>query len=110
MLIISPNSLLLGLYLRKKSSPELCGWAPLLGSVSRHCPPLVLCGWALFCVQALSQKRAGRTHWAFLNSVAGLRGWALCPGGSVSRRPCPLVPLNLEAGDLKSNVERLERP
>ena len=27
-----------------------------LGSVSKPCPPLVLCGWALFCVQALSSS------------------------------------------------------
>ena len=74
--VFSPNSLLLGFYLTKKSWPHslaaplnsvagLCGWVPWLGSVSRPCPPLVLCGWALFCVQALSLV---------------LCGWALCPG------------------------------
>ena len=45
----SPNSLLLGFYLRKKElatltgrTPELCGWALRPGSVSGPCPPLVL--------------------------------------------------------------------
>ena len=42
--------------------PELCqlsGWALWLGSVSRPCPPLAMNS---------------------VNSVAGLCGWALCPG------------------------------
>ena len=53
-------------YPRLGRAPELCqlcGWALRLGS--RPCPPLVLLLAApLNCV----------------NSVAGLRGWALCPG------------------------------
>ena len=92
---ISPTSLLLGLYNRKKElatltgrAPELCGWAlfcvqalssscpPWLGSVSRPCPPLVLCGWALSssCLPLVLVLAAP------LNSVAGLCGPALCPG------------------------------
>ena len=84
--VFSPNSLLLGFYLTKKSWPHslaaplnsvagLCGWVPWLGSKSRPCPPLVLCGWALFCVQALSSLV--------------LCGWALCPGLVLLLSLCP---------------------
>ena len=108
-------------------APELCGWAlcpglvlpcpPLwLGSVSRPCPPLVLV--ARLCVQPLSSSCplwlctcpllcpglvllfssvAGPCPPLGRNSLAGLCGWALCPGlvllcplwlGSMAG-PCP---------------------
>ena len=92
----SPNSLLLGFYLRKKRAghtpwprPELCGWALCPGlvlllssmaglcSVSRPCPLLVLCGWALWLG---SVSRPCPPLVLLLSSVAGLCGWALCPG------------------------------
>ena len=46
----SPNSLLLGFYVRKRKelatftgrAPELCGWAVWLGFVAGPCPSLVL--------------------------------------------------------------------
>ena len=57
--------------------------------MSRHCPPLVLCGWGLFCVQALIVL--------LLSFVAGLCVQALVAGLSSScplwlgfvSRPCP---------------------
>ena len=66
--------------------------------MSRPCPPLVLCGWALFCVRAfglvlllscgralpcpLSLSRALNSvsvAWALCPGLV-LCGWALCPG------------------------------
>ena len=83
-------------------APELCGWAPWLGSVAGPCPPLVLllstlwlgsvagpcsplgrgpelyqlCGWALW-LWALSSScpPLGRAP-----ELCQLCGWALCPG------------------------------
>ena len=60
-------------------APELCGWAPWLGSVAG------LCGWALSssCPPPVNSV-AGLCGWALssscpppVNSVAGLCGWAL---------------------------------
>ena len=64
----SPNSLLLGFYLRKIElatltgrAPELCGWALWPGSVSGSCPCLgrapELCGPAFVLLLSLSWPR-----------------------------------------------------
>ena len=58
--LFSPNSLLLGFYLRKIELATLTGRAP------------ELCGWAL----SSSWPRPLNS----VNSVAGLCSWALCPG------------------------------
>ena len=93
-------------------------WAPWLGSVSRPCPPLVLCGWALCPRPSLCPGLVPLvlccSGLVWLGSVAGLCalvlllnselccpplgcapelcGWALCPGlvpGLSVSRPCP---------------------
>ena len=103
----SPNSLRLGVYLRKKElatltgrAPELCGWALCPGLV---CPPLVLCGWAL-CpgLVLLLSSVAGLSCWALSSSCSYLGRAPELPG-SVSGSCPPLVlvlaaPLNSVAG------------
>ena len=71
--LYSPNSLLLGFYLRKKElatltgrAPELCGWALCPGLVLLLSFVAGLCGWAL------------SSSCPCLGSTPEL--WALCPG------------------------------
>ena len=76
----SPNSL--------NSVAELCGWALWLGSMSRPCPPVVLCGWALFCVQPLSSSCP---LWALCPGLVFIFCWALssfCPLGRAPEELC----------------------
>ena len=77
-------------------APELCGWAPWLGSVSASCPPLgrapelcQLCGWALWLGLVLLLAAPLDS----VNSVAGLCGWALsssCPPRGRAPELCQL--------------------
>ena len=85
-------------------APELCGWAPWLGSaaglcgwaLSSSCPPLgrapelcQLCGWALWLGLVLLLAAPLDS----VNSVAGLCGWALsssCPPRGCAPELCQL--------------------
>ena len=66
LVLAAPLNSFWALRLSRPSPPELCqlcGWAVWLGSVSRPCPPL-----------------SSSAPLNSVNSVAGLCGWALCPG------------------------------
>ena len=77
-------------------APELCAWAPWLGSVAGPCPPLghapelcQLCGWALWLGLVLLLAAPLDS----VNSVAGLCGWALsssCPPRGRAPELCQL--------------------
>ena len=87
----SPNSLLLGFYLRKIElatltgrAPELCGWALCPGSVSGPSPPLVL----VLAAPLNSVARLLSSSCPCLGRAPELCGWALWPGSVSGSCPC----------------------